>query len=461
MQPAGTETAIAASAAREPLSRRLKWLCVGLIAAGAGLRLFAIFRWNPLEDALYSDMASYAAHAQMLMAGSIQESHFFQSIGFPVWVAALRTLADGDYVVVKLASLLMSTLTFVLAWRAAARVMPERLAVVVLAAGAFHFPWIFFSSLLMAETPFALLLTALFYLLCANRFPWAPRIGVLAGVLFAVAMLVKGTHALFGPLLAAWVALWCWHQRSRAGVTWRALLDGGGKGFAAFCVGVAIVLVLQAAVTLRYYGQVRLTAHAGALNFVEGKCPWKNNADSAGAGWHSPLFVQLEELTARRWPKPFTDSAYFWVEGWKCIAEDPLVLLTSVRYIHYLFFDNQLWPANVSRWRVLNRWHQTYFAWLLFPGILAFVLYRARHPLSPDTVPFLVGAAVVACVWFFKGEMRFRIPFDAVFLVMAMLGWIRIGPAIWPGLTMQRLAVGSLGAVLAAGALTAIGLAGF
>src|ERR1051325_8231436 len=144
------------------------------------------------------------------------------------------------------------------------------------------------------------------------------RWSALWGLVFVVAFWVKGTHAFLGPLFLLCVLVWRRWSRD-----------------ALVTIALPISLVVGAGLTahgvLSYQttGTFRISAAAGGLNFVEGKCPSKRNYDPTGLTWLSPVYLQLGMTSSKMWDRPFTDSTYFMKEGLKCIGHDPLVLVQS------------------------------------------------------------------------------------------------------------------------------------
>lgn len=153
------------------------------------------------------------------------------------------------------------------------------------------------------------------------------------GLFLSLAFYFKGNHSFFIPVLAFWLP-----YRERH------YLIGGLRKVFAMGIGCLVITLVHLVWTNTHYQKPYLGPTAGALNFVEGKCPSKNNQDSQGSRWMSPLFNITGEKEYKKWPRPFTDQAYFWKEGLKCVQENPWVLVSSVRYIHYLFLGNPLWP---------------------------------------------------------------------------------------------------------------------
>jgi hypothetical protein len=413
--------------------RRSFWIAAGLIAAATAIRAVFIFVVHPPDDFVYSDMQSYVDEAYRILAGLRDRSLLFHPLGYPLLLALSIHLTQTLSIVVLL-QLLMSVATVVLTWRASARFLREGPALVVLALAAVHVPFISLDGFFMAETAFAFLLALLFYLLAARPFPWSPAYALAAGAVYMAAGWMKGNDSLLGPLLMAWIAVRVW--RSRAYLVperWKP----AAKAAAAFVAGACLVASITAFATYRVAGHPRISAATGALNFVEGKCPDKINHDMGGTFWHSPLFVQLGEGGEKHWPAYFWDDAFFWKAGWQCVRRDPRVLLTSFRYVYYLFFDNQLWPTS-SIESETNRGYGMFFAAFIFPGMLIGLLLVARRPLGARKPAFLLLLSLLVASWLLKSELRYRVPFDVVILPLAVLGWTYLVTALRGRLGLSR-----------------------
>jgi hypothetical protein len=125
------------------------------------------------------------------------------------------------------------------------------------------------------------------------------------------------------------------------------------------------------------------------------------------------------------WPVPFTESGYFTRQGLRCIQQDPMVLVASFENIPYLFIGNFSWPSlkEINRY---ERLYELFFSLALVTGLLVWL--RSCWPLTRRNAPeFLTWAIPIAglflCVYIFKSEIRFRVPFDVFFIPVAVQGW--------------------------------------
>jgi hypothetical protein len=401
-----------------------KAVAAALLALAGWIRYHYVFDWHPPECFVFSDMAGYVDRARELARGSSSEGQAFQPIGYSLALSVSLRLVK-DFALAYWGHALCGWATVVLMWRASARWLSERAGLFVLAIAALHFPFISLSGFFLAETFFTFQLALLFYCLARFPFPWTVGRAFVIGAVYMSALWIKGNNTFFGPLVLAWIALWILlHRRA----DWLRLTRRLAPPVAAFCVGAALMVASHAGYTYSRYGHALVSAPTAALNFVEGKCPAKNNYDSQGYGWLSPLFVQLGETEEKHWPRPFTDTHFFWSAGIECVRRDPSVLATSVRYVYYLFFDNQLWPSNTSDG--LARPSGMLYSALLFPNLLLGGVVIARRPRRRWALFALVGLSIVLCSWFFKSELRYRVPFDVVFIPIAVVGgswaWSRL-----------------------------------
>jgi hypothetical protein len=395
------------------------WIAAGLVALGAAIRLVFMFYLHRPEDHVYSDMASYVDGARQIVAGDRGPQHLFHPIGYPLMLAVSLWLTRGLWLAVCV-QYLLAVAAPILMWRGSARFLRERPALIVLLVGALHFPFISMSGFFLAETGFTFFLALLFYMLARRPFPWTLGYGFAAGVVFMAASWMKGNNSLFGPILIAWIALAALKKaRTIAGWSWRPAV----RAAAAFTAGACLVAAVTAFSTHALTGHARISAATGALNFVEGKCPDKINRDLSGSSWYSPLFVQLGERGEKSWPAYFWNDGYFWRAGWSCVRADPGVIVSSLRYDYYLFFDNQLWPTNSSEYADLSRWYGMLSAAFLFPGMLVGVLLVSRRPFAGSRPAFLLLASLFVASWLLKSEMRYRIPFDVAIIPLSVMGW--------------------------------------
>lgn len=388
--------------------------------------------FHPLAARLYSDMANYAVIANDLRNGVWLPQHFFQPVGFP-YIISLFMRAFTDWTrAFALYQAIIGTAALWFMWDASVKSFGPRVGLAALVIGAFHVQWLAYNLFALSENTFTFLLSALLWVsvktVQRESYVWA----ALWGLVFAAGLWVKGTHVFLGPLFL--LGILAWKRPLRPAVT-RLVVP--------ISVVVATGLILHGALAYRTIGLFQMSASAGGLNFVDGKCPVKVNIDSAGQMWGSPLYYQLDMSTQRKvWDRPFIDSAYFMREGFRCIQNDPFVLVQSLENIPFLFIGNFSWPANQLRVAPFIRLYELFLSIFLVTGLLVWLRSCWPVPAAGYTQLLVWLAPILAlfiCVYVFKSEIRFRIPFDVYFIPVAVQGWriilLNLGPGPAPLLT--------------------------
>lgn len=382
---------------------------VALLGLGFVIRFWMTFIEHPPELAIWSDMGGYIERAMQISRGDYRESQLFQPVGFTLWSMWLRNL--GGFEFFNWGQVFLSWGSTVFVVLISLKYFTQRVSIVVVLLSVFHLGWIGMAEFHLSETLYTFLMMAGLYWGLRAIEGSRLRDFLILGVLTMAAFYVKGTHSFFVPLFSAW---WLFKNRRQFNKAFVQL--------SVMAIGCLIVATPHLVWTAKKYGKAHFGPTAGALNFVEGKCPSKNNADSSGSSWMSPLFTVIGETTKKKWDRPFTDQKYFWKEGLKCIQADPWVMVSSVRYVYYLFYDNPAWPlGTLSNAKSIDLWTKLY-SYLFIPvSLLGFlVLLRLRN-----SVAWLGGlyiAALFLTVYIFKSELRFRLPFDGIFILWGSYG---------------------------------------
>jgi 4-amino-4-deoxy-L-arabinose transferase-like glycosyltransferase len=381
------------------------------------LRLAAV-QINPPGSTLHSDMANYSGIADDILGGVWTPAHFLPAIGFSLVLAGFKRLFTNWSAALAIYHVLLSTATVWLVWKCATRAFGQTIGVLSLAFAAVHAPWLVFAALALSETTFTFLLAVLLWASLELADRPTVRWSLIWGLAFVVGFWMKGTHAFLGPMFL--VGVMAWRRWSRESIITVAvpvsLVVGAG-------------LLAHGALSAETTGTFRLSAAAGGLNFIEGKCPSKRNYDSTGSSWLSPVYYQLDMTAAKMWDRPFTDSGYFMKEGLKCIGRDPFVLVQSFESIPFLFVGNYLWPATHSSVAAPERLYELMTGPFLMAGVVLWLLARwprRREKWGELIVWVLPLAALCLCVYVFKSEIRFRVPFDVWLIPMAIEGWARL-----------------------------------
>jgi 4-amino-4-deoxy-L-arabinose transferase-like glycosyltransferase len=424
--------------AKLPLSQdRWKIPVIAIFLVGFLLRFWTTQVAMPPEMFLYSDMAAYFQRGIQMLRGSFNIGQTFQPIGYTIYGLALRLL--GDWELHKWVSIFVSMGTLLLAYLLVLKHFGKTAALLTLLFLAFDIPQIGFTARYMAESPYSFLIMLTLWWISRALESARMKDYFIVGTLLMLAFYFKGNHAFFIPAFSLWLI---YRERTQIRSALHKVLM--------MALGCILVMTPHLVFTKWAYHQTQWGPTAGALNFVEGKCPSKNNADSSGAGWMSPLFVTLKETTFKKWDRPFTDQAYFWKAGANCVRENPWVMVESLRYINYLFYGNSTWPVAGSPIDFLYKIWAPIFEWLLLPlAAVGALAYARRNPsknennnealvISPESdnkndfnqVCALLILTIFFTVYIFKSENRFRVPFDGLILMWSSLGVVYCGSLI-------------------------------
>jgi len=387
-----------------------------LMLLALALRVAAV-QLHPVSRSLFADMSNYRNIADDILRGYWEPGHFLPAIGYSLIVAAIKLLVGNWALGVGVYHVVLSTATVWLVWKAAERGFGPRVGLLSLFVAAVHVPWIVLTTVNLSETTFTFQMALLVW--AGLEVVERPTVGwsALWGLIWVTGFWVKGTHAFLGPLFL--LAILAWRRWSREAIVKVALPISAVVGAG---------LILHGVLTYRTIGVFRMSSLAGGLNFIEGKCPSKRNTDPTGSTWLSPIYAQLDMTSAKLWDRPFTDSGYYMREGLKCIQRDPSVLLMSVENVPFLFTGNFLWPATQLSIRPYVRLYELVFGPWLVTGLAMWAAMRRpwRREQHADAIAWALPViALSLCVYVFKSEVRFRVPFDVWLIPLAISGWLQ------------------------------------
>ena len=360
-------------------------------------------------------MRIYLKISQAMEHGIWKETHFFQSIGYPWLISVIRNMTEDFGPWLTMIQTSLSSLSMIFFYFMTKESLGKKVALFSLLLGSVHLPWIFFTNFALPETLFIFLLSVSGFasVRMINSHPSKLLFSFLWATAFIMAFFLKGTHAFWGPLFLAGL-FWIKGRRSLKPILLISVIVGTG-------------LLSHGLLAQNKVGKFQISPSTSGLNFVEGKCPSKVNIDSLGYHWQSPLYFQLGLHKSKTWKEPFTNSGYFLREGLKCIQDNPYVLLQSLESIPYLFYGNTTWPFNRLEVANLTRLYEVFFTLFVIPGLLFFLLRFPVSGSSREAVIWIMPVlALFLCVYIFKSEMRYRIPFDLWIIPMAVKGWLEI-----------------------------------
>ncbi len=428
---------------------------VVLIALGVRLWYLAQLRSTPLFTQIQLDPAYYLAWARRIAAGDwLSGTEVFEQSPLYAYILGVIFRFAGDGLLVpRLVQAALGSLTCLLVFLIARRLLgrPAALAAGLLAA--LYAPSIFYDGMIMKPSWSVFLTAAMTAALVHSE---GSRRSFLfgAGACLGLASLASENLILLAPLLALWLVL---DVKLRGGMTRGWLLEASAR---TLWIGAGCILAI-APVTARNVAVsgewVLLTSGGGEVFYIG------NNPDSDGR-YSPPPFVRamsgaehedFRKEAERRAGRSLTrrDASMYWIgEGLRWIRSDPagwgVLLATKLRIFlnAYELPDNQNFDhhrAFVPVLRYLPTWG------LLLPLAAAGLVLSARA--WRDLLPlWVIAAGYTGTILLFFNFARFRMPLVPVLIVFAGEGLAGLPALLRPPLAPLRAGAAAGAAAVAA-----------
>ncbi|HVX96041.1 MAG TPA: phospholipid carrier-dependent glycosyltransferase [Polyangia bacterium] len=412
-------------------------ILVGLVyLAGVALRVNYTLRVQPPATTVYSDMSMYVDLAKRLKSSSepLGPWDVTHPLGFPAMLAFLMG-KDGSLVRPTIVGLIVACLVplavGLLGWAAFGR----RTALLAVAFSSLYFPFIEFGAHMLSEIHFIFWMTLAFAAFFAARD--VHRRGVV------LALSAAGGFAL--SLAIAFKSVALLGALAFFAVDALALFVGGARGdrlsvarlrpwlarAGASAVAAAPLLgVLARVCTRANEGRFCVTGNKMGADFLLGH--YGRIADMSWAADRGHGFVfgspstWLRHLEGRvPVPFPMTDNAANTAEAWRWIRRNPFeAFVLSLDHVYDTFFGQTIWPTmNGPRWAWAQLSEYVFIVLLFIPAVLVcahVVKQGARAALaSRVALVFAPVAALAVTVAIATGEVRYRVPFDVLFIAAA------------------------------------------
>jgi hypothetical protein len=411
----------------------ITWL---IFAVGVILRWFHITLWHDPRKYVYSDMAMYVGLAKRLVKpgyvvtiGDIthppgntwllmyfwnRDPSFQQLVYFQFAVCALLPLAVGA-----------------LGWIT----LGKRTGQGALVVASLYFGFIDYGGYFLAEIHIALIATLTFvvYLAAmklAEREPTRRRtagfiaLAALAGFLFSVAMALKMVAM---PAVLGFCALHLLFSRTPK-IRSRILV------LAVFLVAAApLTAKLVHRCTVANDGHFCTGSNKSAADFLLGHygriegIEWRDPAVPGVVAFGSPAAYQHGYRERKVVPFLITNQKKNAEYAWKWVGEHPGdALVLSIEHVWDCFGGSYPWPANsTGLWPGSYASHYAFLFLIIFPAMVLLVeTLRKRGVIgllrSVELLIFSPVIGVAVAVFVASGEVRYRIPWDGVFIVLAV-----------------------------------------
>ena len=398
---------------------RSPWLALLLWALACGPRLAFALWVHPIEQHISSDMWVYSHRAHNLLSGDLGPWDTFTPVGYPALVALLLWLGGDSLRFVAAVQAVLGAATAPLMHRLGCRIdrgpwLPPLAGLLA----AVHLPFVFYSGFLLTEVVTTTLLCALIWLLLRAR--EQPRIGrwLSAGLALGVTTVVRPNLLAFWPLLVVWLALDLRARRQDliAALCWTLLAAAGP-------------VTAAASHNSRLLGKPSGLGTNGGLNFFLNFSDISVGRHRDRSGTHT--IAPIPNITYNKReayvPKPFYDQEYYYRRGLQALREDPSLLWRARRNLRDGAGAGKLsyWPGWHKHSKLLKRYGRGFFWAAIVPALawLALLAWQRQLLGRQCRAQLLLGfltLSATAVMFFFLGDPRIRVPFDAPLLLLAL-----------------------------------------
>jgi hypothetical protein len=416
-------------------------LWVGLVyACGVALRvLYTLYIQRP-ETLIYSDMGIYVGLARRMVAGI---PLIRPDVTHPLGYASLLAFLIGQSRSLTLAinvQLVVSCLVPLTVGLLGATAYGRRTGYLAVVFASLYFPFIEYGALFLAEVHFVFWMSLAFASWFAGRRARhravAVGLTVVGGLCLSIAAALKSVAlpAAFMYFVVEGVALVVGRPTDGARVPWSARLTRLKpwvlRGALVAVAAAPLLGVLARVCTRANDGLFCVTGNKMGADFLMGHYGRVADIEWVTEGhdqfrFGSPGALLRHYDAHARVPFSITDNKANTAEAWRWIGKHPgEAIVLSLDHIYDTFFGSSAWPTfNSGMWPFANLSQYVFIVLLFVPTVLAcagIVRRGWRAVVTSQTA--LVLAPIVALtitVAIATGEVRYRIPFDVFFIVIA------------------------------------------
>jgi len=409
--------------------RRIVWISV---LGGALIRFLYVMVLHRATDHVYSDMQDYLLRALRYFGPERQQiDDTIHPPGTVIFLAVLHRL-DTTWNAEMLVQWLLSLGVMALVWLIARRLYGTQTAVVALAITSVYFPFIHYAGLYLAENPFTFFsLLAMWLFIVAIDARDALRAAACAGLAgVAAGLAISFKNSLFAPLLLlclVYVAYSIKYRRPHVAAVVVSAVVG-------LCV---LALPMTVRCTRLNEGRVCPTATNFASNVLmghygeKGSFRWHDRRRNFDFVYESPSTVDRGYTEPVDLDFGVYDAAANLALARDWIRDHPAqALRLSFLHVYDLFAGPRLWP-HAELWNIdLGVLWQRLFWLLVLPAAFARIAMRAPSMLTleagslPEWILFAPLLGLMGTVFLTLGEVRYRIPFDGLLIILAARGYV-------------------------------------
>ena len=422
--------------ARDLPDKPVLWVLL-VYLCGVGVRLLYTLKIQRADNYIYSDMGLYVGLARRIAAHiPLSAPDVTHPLGYSALLAFLMS-AGGSLARAVDLQVVVSCLVPLVVGLLGAAAYGRRTGLLVVVLATFYFPFIEYGALFLSEIHFifwlALAFAGLFAARRLQRRAAALGVAAAAGFALSVAAALKSVAlpAAFLFFVVDGIALVVGTPGAGQPSSWLARLRPWALRGALVVVAAAPLLgVLARVCTHANRGRFCVTGNKVGADFLMGHygrvadVEWRTeSADIFRFGSPGALLRHYEQHAVV--PISMTDTAANSKEAWRWIFAHPAeAVMLSLDHVYDTFFGPTAWPTfNGPSWPYAELFQLLFVLFLFVPAVFACarVLRRGGRAAVTSRAALVVApiAALAITVAIATGEVRYRIPFDIFFIVLA------------------------------------------
>jgi len=422
-----------------PALSRLQLLVIIGVALGVRILYFVQYYGTPFYLVPMWDAAEYYDMASSLARGEAHIAWPFRPPLYPLLLGVVFLLLGPGLLLPTLLQIGLGVANALLVAKIASRIASPSAGLIAGLAMALSGMMVYFDLELLPTTLEVFLLLLLISELTGKAS--SGRSAIRAGLYLALGALTRPTVLALGPL-----AFYAIYRRD------------GGRGVLRFTAALAGPLMLVMMLhLLTGSGPIPLSAQGG-VNFYIGNHPNSDGISATlpgiGVGWGWETIVAMAESKSGRKMRPAEVDKYYWGEGFREIAADPVgwagrsLRKAGLFWNHHEISNNRDLYYQAHRYPVLR-----YLLWLGLPVALSAALIGIVLQRRQWSVQIIAGAVFLyylAVVPFFVNG-RFRHPVTPLLFILAAVGVIELVRLMRTGGDLLRRQLPTVGIALALG----------
>jgi 4-amino-4-deoxy-L-arabinose transferase-like glycosyltransferase len=392
-----------------------------ILIAGFFLRLFYIFNFTRPENYLFSDPGGYDWRALMMA----KDEFFLFSTYWPPFFHIFLSLIYRPILWLGLENwrikidVVMFAIFYIIAfwciYKITEKLFSKKMAIGILIALIFWYPFIFFNYFVMSENLLFLLLFLGLYILIVK--PIKISNGIWLGFFWGLAFLTRPVFALAIPFFVLW------------GLYYK--IDR--KFLIAFSIIVGLIMISMMAFNFWYTnGEVKSFSSNGGVGFAMLWCDTKSlefTADGYTFGFGPPGYVDYPDSKRVFTNVPFDNQGYYYKMGLDCLVGDPLKIITNFSSIGRLF-NSHLFPTMTTEiygWEFLRFIFRSMVGFLFLASLITMLSLRWKWFYVKDSNKkyFWLFALIILSLFITvylqnPAEERYMIPYTPLLMILSL-----------------------------------------